>query len=182
MTMTATRHIRLDLGSPSSCQKAIAEIEAYKNEIKQKLTTLVNSLVNEGIKVAAIRISSAQGDSKRPDVDYEINSDGDIIRATISLKGHDALFIEFGAGIAYNTGKQNPWASELGYGPGTWPSEHPPNRAINPGYWYYNTSDSSGAKVSGVRSIGTEATMPLYGAYESVRNNAIRRAVEVFRS
>lgn len=178
MTMTATRHIRLDLGSPSSCQKAIAEIEAYKNEIKQKLTTLVNSLVNEGIKVAAIRISSAQGDSIPPSVNYEINSDGDIIRATISLTGHDALFIEFGAGIAYNTGKQNPWSSELGYGPGTWPSEHPPNRAINPGRWIYGHNDDG----SPIWSIGTEATMPLYGAYESVRNNAIRQAVEVFRS
>ena len=173
--------IHIELGSSRSIQSAIDEIESYKQELQQKIETLVNNLVAEGVKVAAIRVASTQGDSKLPDVDYEIDPQGEIVKAKIKLLGSDALFVEFGAGIAYNTGKQHPLAGELGYGPGTYPSEHPPNKAINPGFWYYNTSDSAGTEY-GKRSIGTEATMPLYGALESVRNNAIVKAIEIFRS
>lgn len=173
--------LHIDIGSASSIQAAIDAIETYKLELQQKINDLVTSLVNEGVQVAALRVASTQGDSKLPDVDYEIDPQGNIVKARIMLIGKDVLFVEFGAGIAYNTGKQHPLAGELGYGPGTYPSENPPNKAINPGFWYYNTNDSAGTKY-GTKSIGTEATMPLYGALESIRNNAIMRAVEIFRS
>ena len=114
-----------------------------------------------------------------PDVTYEINSSGEIINASIYLIGSDVLFVEFGAGIAYNTGAEHPKAAEFGYGIGTYPSKHPPNRAMNPGYWVYRDPPGSDNKVW---SIGTSASMPIYYAAETMRNNAIKKAVEIFRS
>jgi hypothetical protein len=128
------------------------------------------------VQVAGILVSSAQGDSKKPDVTYEVNPQGDIVNATIAIVGTDVLFIEFGAGIAYNTGNQHPKASEFGYGPGTYPSKHPPNKAINPGRWVYD-HDENGKPLW---SIGTEATMPMYHAAETIRNNLIQKAIDNF--
>lgn len=162
--------------SPSSIDKAIDEINKYKSRLQDRLQSLVNELIQDGVQVARILVSSAQGDSKKPNVTYEINPQGDIIKATIAMVGTDVLFIEFGAGIAYNTGNQHPKASEFGYGPGTYPSKHPPNKAINPGRWVYG-HDENGKPLW---SIGTEATMPMYHAAETIRNNFIQKAIDNF--
>ena len=169
--------IHIELGSTSSIQAAIDKIEEYKYELQLKINDFVYKLINEGVQVASIRVAGTEGDSDLPEVSYQIDTQGNIVKARIMLVGKDALFVEFGAGIAYNTGVQHPYAGELGYGPGTYPSEHPPNRAINPGRWVYGHDDDG----EPIWSIGTQATMPLYGALESIRNNAIKKAVEIFR-
>lgn len=166
--------IKINLNSSDSIEAAIAELERYKEDITTKLTTFISVLQNDGISVARTSLASTVGDSTNGSIGkVDVDSSGDIISATIYLSGNDALFIEFGSGIAYNTGTEHPYAGEFGYGVGTYPSEHPPNRAINPGYWYYG---------SGKRSIGTGASMPMYNAAETMRNNLIMRALEIFRS
>ena len=167
--------------SESSIDAAIKQLREYRESLNEKIQRFVDALIQEGVTVAMLRVSSTQGDSKLPDVQFEVNPMGDIVKATISIVGPDVLFVEFGAGIAYNTGKEHPKASEFGYGVGTYPSKNPPNKAINPGYWYYSDADNAGNNVS-KRSIGTEASMPIYGAAETIRNQAIIRATEIFRS
>ena len=162
--------------SVTSLDNAIKEIEKYLDSINDKLRQMTELLIQDGVTVANASLSSTVGDSTQGSIGFGINGSGDIVSATIYLSGKDALFIEFGAGIAYNTGVGHPKAAELGYGPGTYPSKHPPNRGINPGYWYYRENGEL------VRSIGTSASMPIYNASETIRNNAIMRAVEVFRS
>lgn len=174
------KKISFKLGS-AEIDRVIKELKEYEEDINKKIELFVDSLLSVGIKVASLRVASTKGDSKLPDVVYDINPQGEIVKAAIAIVGKDVLFVEFGAGIAYNTGKQHPKASEFGYGPGTYPSKHPPNRAINPGFWYYSDKDSVGDTVR-TMSIGTEATMPIYGAAESMRNEMIRKAVEIFRS
>ena len=160
--------------SQDSIDNAIDEISQYREDLETKLKILVGRLVQDGVQVANAWVGAGQGDSKQAYVDYQVNPEGDIVKASIFLQGKDALFIEFGAGIYYNNGNAHPKAAEFGYGVGTYPSEHPPNRAINPGYWWY------GNKQTGRHfSLGTEATMPMYHAAETVRNNLIYEAVEV---
>lgn len=159
-----------------SIQRAIDEIRTYREELNNKLQQFITSLMQDGVTVANARLSSTVGDSVQGVIGFGVNNGGDIVSAIISLEGADALFIEFGAGIAYNTGMQHPDADEFGYGPGTYPSKHPPNKAINPGYWYYREDGEL------VKSIGTQASMPMYHAAETIRNNAIQRASEIFRS
>lgn len=159
-----------------SLQNAIDELKEYRDSINDKLQQFVAALLEDGITVANARLNSTIGDSVEGVIEFGINADGDIVTATISLEGSDALFIEFGAGIAYNTGMQHPYAGEFGYGVGTYPSKHPPNKAINPGYWYYRENGEL------VKSIGTQASMPIYHAAETMRNIAIQKAIEIFRS
>lgn len=163
--------------SVSSIENAINELKAYETELHSRILTYVNALVQEGVKVANVCVASTQGDSDLPAVVYDIDSQGDIVKARIAITGKDVLFVEFGAGIAYNTGAQHPYADELGYGVGTYPSEHPPNKAINPGRWIYGHNDDG----TPIWSIGTEATMPIYHAAETVRNNTIIKATELLR-
>lgn len=170
------RVIKVEL-SPDSIDDAINEIEQYREGLENKLKIFVGTLTQKGVKVAKMAVVASRGDSTDAYVDYTVDStSGEIITATIFLQGTEALFIEFGAGIAYNTGQQHPMAGEFGYGVGTYPSKHPPNKAMNPGYWWYK--DENGQKQ---RSIGTEATMPIYKASETVRNNIIKEAINVFR-
>ena len=167
--------IRCKLDSASIGQ-AIKELQDYRKGLEDKIRQLVESLAKEGVEVAKAYAMAAQGDSEKPsDPVYTINPNGDIVTAQISITGDDILFIEFGAGIYYNNGNNHPKAAELGYGVGTYPSEHPPNRAINPGYWWYKT-DKSKSNFS----LGTEATMPMYHAAENARNTAIKKAIEIF--
>ena len=161
--------IKLD---SSSIDDAIKQIEDYRKDLLKKLKVFTNALLQKGVSVANARLASTQGDSSGGAIGFGVDDGGNIVSARITLSGTEALFIEFGAGIAYNTGAQDPKAAEFGYGPGTYPSKHPPNKAITPGYWYYG---------SGQRSIGTEASMPIYYAAETMRNEAIKTASEIFR-
>ena len=128
----------------ASLENAIKELQDYRKGIEDKVIVFVNLLLQDGIVVANARLGSTIGDSTDAIVGFNVNDGGQLVSAKISLSGPDALFIEFGAGIAYNTGNQHPKASEFGYGPGTYPSKHPPNRAINPGRWVYR---ENGEKV-----------------------------------
>lgn len=166
--------IKIELDS-NSIDKAIKELQEYKKDITQKLNVFVSELLNQGVEVARARLMSTSGDSTQGVIGFGVNTQGDIVSATIELSGADALFIEFGAGIALNTGAQHPKAGEFGFGVGTYPSKHPPNKAMNPGYWYYREDGEL------IRSIGTQASMPIYYAAETMRNNAIKTASEIFR-
>lgn len=157
-------------------ERAIKELREYRRELNAKLEKFIALLLQDGITVARAQLMSTVGDSVQGIIGFGVDNDGEIISATVSLEGEDALFIEFGAGIAYNTGKQHPLAGEFGYGVGTYPSKNPPNKAMNPGYWYYRENGEL------VRSIGTGASMPIFTAAETMRNNLIKRASEVFRS
>ena len=163
----------------NSLGEAIKELQDYRESINDKLRDFFDALLENGRTEAITRLQSTVGDSTEGIITTEVlQSGGDTLQAVITLMGKDALFIEFGAGIAYNTGVQHPYASEFGYGVGTYPSKHPPNKAMNPGYWYYREEGND--KV--VRSIGTQASMPIYYASETMRNNAIQKALEIFRS
>lgn len=165
--------------SAKSIEQARQELKDYQKSLNDKLRDFFSALLETGRLEAENRLQSTLGDSVEGIIVTEpIQNNGDSITAIITLMGKDALFIEFGSGIAYNTGMQHPKASEYGYGPGTYPSKTPPNKAINPGYWYYREEGNDKA----VRSIGTQASMPIYYASEAMRNNAVQKAVEIFRS
>lgn len=164
---------------PREIDRAIKELREYREELNHKLEEFITLLLQDGIEVARTQLMSTVGDSVEGIIGFGVDNNGDIMSATISLEGSDALFIEFGAGITYNTGKQHPLADEFGYGIGTYPSKTPPNKAMNPGYWIYREPPGS---ENVVVSIGTQASMPVFTAAENMRNNLIKRALEVFRS
>lgn len=166
--------IEIDLLNAKSLDAAITKIEAYKKSLEQKCELLCSRLCDIGIPVIRAKISSAMGDSsKAHSVYYNIQSNGAVTDMYIYLTGEDILFIEFGAGIYYNNGAAHPKASELGFGVGTYPGQ---THAINPGYWWYKDDTDDTLHFS----RGTEATMPMYSAMLTIKDNVLNIAQEVF--
>ena len=81
------------------------------------------------------------------------------------------LAVEFGAGIYYNK-EQNPKASELGFGVGTFPGQV---HAFEDG-WHYWDEDSQSWKYT----HGIKATMPMHKASEEMIRKIRKIAKEVF--
>ena len=81
------------------------------------------------------------------------------------------LAIEFGAGIYYNSGNENPKANDFGLGVGTYPGQI---HAFEDG-WYYLGNDNQWHYTHGVK-----ATMPMYNATMEIVNQYKQIAREVF--
>lgn len=177
----ASKTIKMNLFDPDSVSKAIKRIEKYRNNLTKKCEQFCKQLAEEGVQVAKASLSEGKSEDYQPStkVSYEIDTNGNLVSAKIKAEGPYILFIEFGSGIRYSDTK-NPKAAELGYGPGTYPSNAPQQ---NPPYdnwesptgWYYYGEDGKLHHTFGVR-----AKMPMYNASESIRKKVEAVAKEVF--
>ena len=84
---------------PREIDRAIKELREYREELNHKLEEFITLLLQDGIEVARTQLMSTVGDSVEGIIGFGFDNNGDIMSATISLEGSDALFIEFGAGI-----------------------------------------------------------------------------------
>ena len=149
--------------SAHSCQKALAEIEKYQEQIEPKLNEICKRLAEIG-KQEAISIVNQINASDGNAVD-RIDAVPIENGYKIVMEGEDVYFIEFGTGDGvsphYDTSVPVAW--------GSWSAE---NEQIlwNNGFWYYD----------GVRYTGTTAYMPMYYAEKAMRENVKRITQEVF--
>lgn len=172
--------ITVDVLSPSSISNAIAELEQYKRWVEQKASELAEALSEVGIYEASIRFAGAMYDGtntvhvetvKINDNTYEIKANGDAV-----------AFIEFGAGVYYNT---------AGY-----PLEKPPgivgigeygNHNGQKRGWVYPVSKGVGSsgrqiKPNWIFTRGNPAAMPMYYASKEMQDKLLSVAREVFGS
>lgn len=160
--------------SQKSIQNAINQLKSYQNELKNKNELFVQRLAELGIPVIDQNIMMAQGDSDKNHNTYiKINRFGSYSQATLVCEGSGLLFIEFGAGISYNTPagtSPHPKGEEFGYTIGSYGQGKGKNES-----WVY-VADSG----EWVRSYGTQATMPVYKASVEIVQNIRRIAKEVF--
>lgn len=164
--------INIDLSS-GSVRKAIEQLKAYKEDISKKNKLFVERLALLGIPVIQEAISFNQGDSD-PNVEKEIilDTDGDVAKAVLRIRGKDVLFFEFGSGIHYNP-TNAPHAEKFGYGVGTYPGQ---KHAFDEKGWFYR--DATGLH----HSYGTQATMPMLKASNQIIRNIRKIAREVYGS
>lgn len=171
----ANKTIKINL-SQKSIHDAIKQLRQYQNSLKSKNELFVRRLSELGIPVIDQNISLSQGDSDKNHSTYiKINSFGDYSQATLVCEGAGLLFIEFGAGIHYNTpagSSPHPKGQELGYTIGSYGQGKGKNDS-----WTY-TSETG----EWVRSYGTEATMPVYKASVEIMQSIRKIAKEVFAS
>ena len=172
--------------SEASIQEAIRQIEEYRLSLRGKCDILVERLAKEGIKVAKAVVYSGAGDTENAvSIRFEPMPGSDVSGCYIVMSsdgkefnGHifyPHLAFEFGAGIYYNNGNNNPYASKVGMGPGTFPGQR---QAINPGFWWYK---DDGEDYATHLSYGTQATMPLYNATLDMMQKVYKIAREVFK-
>ena len=167
--------------SEKSINKAIEQLKRYENSLNRKCKLLVERLAELGDKAAIMSVNeSPLGRTVTLRVDRKPIQDGyqAILIATgktVEVEDREPFYtllaIEFGAGIYYNNGNENPQANDFGLGVGTYPEQI---HAFSDG-WYYLGNDNQWHYTHGVK-----ATMPMYNATIEIINQYKQIAREVF--
>jgi hypothetical protein len=167
--------------SEDSIKNAIQELEEYRKDVIEKCKLLTKRLAECGEKVAVEKVSeSPLGRTVKLRIDCEpekmgckavLIATGKTIESEEREPFYTLLAIEFGAGIYYNRGNENPKANELGFGVGTYPGQI---HAFEDG-WYYLGNDDKWHYTHGVK-----ATMPMYSASLEIIQKYREIAKEVF--
>lgn len=175
------KKIIVDIFNSKSINRAIKQIQRYRDDLPKKCEELCRRLAESGVQVAKTAISeSPQGKTITLTTDIRPEKAGckAILMATgktvTSSDGRSfnlLLAVEFGAGIKYNA-KSNPKASEFGMGVGTFPDQ---THAFDPNGWYYLGDDGEWH-----HSYGAKAAMPMYKAGVEIRRQILAIAKEVF--
>ena len=154
--------------SVSSIDNAMKELKAYKYSLEQKKDKLLEELANIGLAEATLRFTGAMYDREtHTDIEVRSQVNGYVIVAS----GKDVAFIEFGAGVYYNSdatykGKKPDEISAIGtYGKGYG------SRNV----WGY-PDGNGGIKLT----HGNPAAMPMWYASEEMRNSIAKIFKEVF--
>jgi len=166
--------IKMDL-SVSSINQAIEELRRYREQFKFKMATFVARMAEIGLQTVEAN-KSGTGDSDFAGLNSYILLDGDgsVAKATLVLEGKDVAFIEFGAGVHYNgdgLSSPHPWGQAYGMLIGSYGDGHGLDN-----FWFYKKDGES----KWTKSHGTQAAMPMYLAYEDMKNQFMAVAKEVF--
>ena len=153
-------------------------IHNYATDISRLNDLFARRLAEEGFDIASMCIQSTDHyDHDKPVGTLEIIRDqtGEVSSCRLTFTGEQVLFIEFGAGFYWNDKAiQTSWAEQFGYGVGTYPGQ---THANDEGGWSYFGEDDRWHHTH-----GTEATMPMYNAKQSMRERFVQIAREVYQS
>lgn len=172
--------ISVDL-STRGIDKAIKELEKYKQEFLRKVDIFRKRLADEIGAMAQTGFASSgvddtlRGGTRSAEVTVSVEDNGNI--SLVIADGKDAVWCEFGAGVYYNGsvgGSPNPYGSELGLTIGSYGEGHGKQQV----WGYYEVP---GDPTTLVLTHGTQATMPMYNAVQSIVPKAVTIAQEVFR-
>lgn len=153
-------------------------IRNYRTNISRLNDKFARRLAEEGFDVASMSIqSSTHYDHDKPVGTLEIHREetGEVSSCTLTFTGEQVLFIEFGAGFYWNDKViQTSWAEQFGYGVGTYPGQTHAND--EKGWSYFGEDDRWH------HTRGTEATMPMFNAKQTMRERFVQIAREVYQS
>ena len=175
-----SRTITVDIFDPASIDKAIRELKDYQQWIQRKADELRERIAYFIARDASAVFNTAAAKDDLWEgvitgrVEVTVQPDGDNVTLVIA-SGEDAVFMEFGAGVFYNGSvgsSPHPLGAGLGFTIGSY-STYKPDKEV----WGYNDIDG---KLH--LTHGTPASMPLYKATMSVRQDIVQIAREVFNS
>lgn len=173
----------INLNKSGSIDKVIAELERYEKSLERK-----EASVRRQVAKSIMRESQAGFDASRADsyyikelgmweydpVDVSVSMTDKRHLAKVTASGEDAVWVEFGAGVAMNTPvgtSPNPYGQELGFTIGSFGKGNGRKNS-----WGYR--DVDGRLVV---TKGTKATMPMYRAVKNAKENIGDIAKEVFK-
>ncbi len=162
--------------SANEFRKLADQIHDYRMGLQEKCEEFVKRLSEVGLqKAETILIEHVDTEQTVGSLKIENNSDGKVTKMAVVVESNAILFLEFGAGVKYS-GTKNPKADELGYGPGTYPSNK--GHWDDPDGWWYQKEEGG----EWYHTYGTKACMPMYKASVEMRNQLSEIAREVFES
>ena len=159
--------IKMDL-SASSIDNAIKELQSFRDSLTRKKDKLLEELAYIGVKEASVRFTTAMYDGiNDSSVTLETVAGGYAIVA----EGRAVAFIEFGAGVYYNTGDPYPNPRPEGIvGIGEYGKGYGKRQA-----WGFR--DEGGELII---TRGNPAAMPMWYASKEMRSKIQKIAQEVF--
>lgn len=178
--------VKFNIDKVDEIRAAAAEIKAYAVWAEKKARDIAEQLSLIGINEASIRFANAMYDGTNDvQVMTEESADGDNYVFKIIASGQVVCFIEFGAGVYYNTAAYPLPKPEGVVGIGEYGSHKGKQN-----YWgYYGDNPGSNGWViqnSKGRSVvithGNPAAMPMYYATSEMRQRIVAIAKEVFSS
>ena len=166
--------------STQEINRAVKELEQYKKDFLRKVDLLRKRIAEEIADIAQARFDSSgvdddiRGGTRKAEVIVNVSDDG--VVSTVIAMGEDAVWCEFGAGVYYNGSvgsSPNPYGSELGLTIGSYGKGHGKQEV----WGYYETP---GDPSTLVLTHGTQATMPMYNAVQTIVPRVVSIAREVF--
>lgn len=176
------KKIEFDILSPSQIKQAIEEVQSYKKWVLQKSRAISERLSLIGIQEASIRFANAMYDGTNDvHVMTEESSSGDTYTFTIIAEGQAVCFIEFGAGVYYNSAAYPLPKPEGVVGIG----EYGSGKGKQTTWAYYGEPGSNGVTYNSARgqvvlTHGNPAAMPLYYSAAQMKRQILSIAREVF--
>lgn len=161
------RVIKVDI-SAAGVNKAIQELQDWKDWLLQKTEELLKALAEEGVDIASVHFASAQYDGDSDVVTYMEERDEHTV-AVVGI-GKTVLMLEFGSGVKYSDNhpeegapntRRGSW-SEGEFGKGHW---------ADPKGWFY---------AHGMRSYGNPANKCMYRTKSDLANRFEQIARRVF--
>ena len=165
--MCVSKVVKMSL-STKSIEQAIKELKEYRDSLERRREQLLKELAYIGVREASVRFTTAMYDGVNDsDVTLETIDNGYMILA----KGEAVAFIEFGAGVYYNTPEPYPNARPEGIvGIGEYGEGYGKRQA-----WGFR--DEEGELVI---TRGNPAAMPMWYASEEMRRSILNIARRVF--
>lgn len=160
--------------------KAIKELEKYRKDFEKKVNVLRKRIAEEIMNSAQVGFNSSgvndtlSGGTRPANVDVTVSDSGNV--TVVIAMGKDAVWCEFGAGVYHNGSvgsSPNPYGSDLGLTIGSFGDGHGEQDV----WGYYETPGDPNTLIL---THGTEATMPMYNAVQSVIPKVVNIAREVF--
>ena len=148
--------------------RAIKELERYKQEFLKREKRLIEGLAEIGLKEASVRFTTAMYDGTN---DVSVRLDTSNNGYVIVAEGQAVAFIEFGAGVYHNTSEPYPNPRPNGIvGIG----EYGQGKGKQKAWGYKNENDEL------VITRGNPAAMPMWYASEEIKNSVMKVVREVF--
>lgn len=159
--------IQLDVLDKASIDKAIRQIEEYRDSLDTKLIRLAKGLCLIGLDVVRVRYAMGVSEGNK-NVDYEVipTETG----CKLSAYGKDVCFLEFGAGASTSAYEGEGQEGLPPIYPGSWSETEGKGIYAEKGYWYYN-----GEKLEGLTP-----KLGMQKASETMQRKAIEEAKKVF--
>ena len=162
--------------SSEGIQQAVKEIDEWNKQFQKRVSKFTQRLADEGYNITRVNLDSVPAEYDPGSVTVTVDSTAEgylTYRASYYMEGHAAIFIEFGAGVFYNTGlgsSVHPKGVELGFEIGSW-SFGPKGKGLagNAG-WFYG----------GRYTHGTPTYMPMYSGAQELAQKIQSIANEVF--
>lgn len=165
--------------STDSIERAIREIEQYRQEqntrceiLAERVAELIRKQAQAGFAHAvADDLTQISGGPIQANVKVSVTKEGNV--AVVIASGHDAVWVEFGAGVHHNGSvgsRPNPLGDKLGFAIGTY------GRGFgSKDKWPFPVGDGTSKW-----SYGTPAAKPMFKAVMAVKGQIVQIGREVF--